>query len=208
MAVGGGYKLVAPCALLDKVSFSVRGKNNVVIFDDFSRLRNCVISIRGNNNLIHVGSWCGLNQVEFCVEDDNNEIVIGDHTGIHGKTHLAAIEGTKIHIGKDCMFSSDIHFRTGDSHSIVDLSGKRINESKDIVIGNHVWVGTKVTCLKGAVVPEHSIVGACSLVTGKHSVPNCVVAGVPAKIVKKDVDWSSARVPVGEIPSDFLATKT
>ena len=139
------------------------------------------------------------------MEKSGNEILLEEHVRILGKTHLAAIEGTKITIGKDCLFSSDIHFRTGDSHSVLDMEGRRINASEDIVVGEHVWVGTKVTCLKGAVIPPHSIVGACALVTGKFTRPNCVLAGVPAKVVKEQVDWSIARVPLGEKAPDFVA---
>ncbi|MBP2659028.1 MAG: hypothetical protein H6Q69_2060 [Firmicutes bacterium] len=39
------------------------------------------------------------------------------------------------------MFSHDVHIRNGDSHSIIDLqTKKRINFSKDIIIGDHVWI--------------------------------------------------------------------
>ena len=44
---------------------------------------------------------------------------------------------------------------------------------------------------------------ACALVTGKFTEPGCILAGVPAKVVKRDSDWSILRVPVGEIPEDF-----
>ena len=200
----GKGTVTTSCALLDKVDFHISGENNRVIIEDFSRLKNCAVYISGNNNTIRIGAWSTLIQAEFCIEDDGNEILLGEHTRILGKTHLAAIEGTKIIIGKDGMFSSDVHFRTGDSHSILDMDGKRINGSEDIVLGEHVWVGTKTTCLKGAMVPDHSIIGAGSLVTKKFSTPNCILAGVPAKIVKENVDWSIHRVPVGEVAPDFV----
>lgn len=199
-----GTKITTSCTMLDKVNFQIKGQNNVVIIEDFCRLKNCSIIISGNNNRIVIGKWSTLLNAELCIENSGNEILLGEHTRILGKTHLAAIEGTKIVVGKDAMFSSDIHFRTGDSHSILDMDGKRINASEDIVIGEHVWVGTKVTCLKGAKVPDHSIVGACALVSGKFDKPNCVLAGVPAKIVKENVDWSIHRVPLGEKAPDFM----
>ena len=191
--ISSGNSLNISCALLKKVDI-----------EDFCQLTNCAFYISGNNNTVRIGPWSTLINGEICIEDDGNEIILGEHTRILGKTHLAAIEGTKIVIGKDSMFSSDVHFRTGDSHSILDMSGKRINGSEDIVIGEHVWVGTKVTCLKGARVPDHSIIGACALVTGKFHTPNCVLAGVPAKIVKENVDWSMQRIPVGEVAPDFV----
>ncbi len=194
----------APCALLKKVDIRISGKNNRIIIEDFCQLKNCAIYISGSNNTIHIGAWSTLINAEICIEDDGNAVILEEHTRILGETHLAAIEGTKIIIGKDSMFSSGVHFRTGDSHSILNRNGERINGSEDIVIGEHVWVGTKVTCLKGVHVSDHCIIGACSLVTGKFEKPNCVLAGVPAKVVKENVDWSMQRIPVGQVALDFV----
>lgn len=198
---GKGNQILAPCALLQKVDIHFSGSGNRVMIEDFSVLKNVSMYISGDGNTIHIGPWCHLNRAEFCTEDAGNTITIGAHTRIMGQTHLAAIEGTQITIGEDCLFSSEVHVRTGDSHSVLNLQGKRINPSEDITIGNHVWMGTKTTCLKGAVIPDRSIVGACALVTGRFDQPNCALAGVPAKVVKRDVDWCLPRIPVEETVS-------
>ena len=132
------------------------------------------------------------------IEDDNNSIQIGEHTSLTGKTHLAAIEGTSIIIGDDCLFSSDLHFRTGDSHSIVDLNNNRINPSKDIVIGNHVWIGTKVTCLKNVKVSDNSVVAAGTILCKQHKESNVIIGGVPGKVIKQNINWTSKRIPIVE----------
>ena len=200
---GKNNRIEAPCALLKKVRITVHGNNNQIVIGDFVKLEGASIAIYGDNNRVEIGAWSTLMGTELHIEKHGGSIEIGEHTRILGKTHLAVLEGTSIRIGKDCLFSSDIHFRTGDSHSVLDLEGRRINPSEDITVGDHVWFGTKVTCLKGAKIPAHSIVGACALVTGKFDEPNCVLAGVPAKVVKKGVDWSISKVPVGEIAPDF-----
>ena len=197
-------RIVASCALLKKTNIKVSGSNNTIVVEDFAVLNKASIYIHGNNNTITIGPWSHLAGTDLFIEDSGNTITIGEKTKVLGKTHLAAIEGTRISIGKDCLFSSDVHFRTGDSHSVLNLEGRRINASADITVGDHVWVGTKVTCLKGAQIPDHSILAACSLVTGKFDTPNCVLAGVPAKVVKENVDWSIKRIPVGEIAADFV----
>ena len=57
-----------------------------------------------------------------------------------------------------------------------------------VIIGNHVWIGTRVTILKGVSVGEGFIIGAGSIVT--HDVPaHCMVAGNPARVIKIDVSW-------------------
>ncbi len=200
---GRSNQLIAPCALLKKCRICFGGKNNKVIVEDFSTLKGVEMYIYGDNNTVHIGPWCTLLKTEICTENSANQIKIGEHTKILGKTHLAAIEGTQIRIGRDCLFSSDVHIRTGDSHSVLDMQGRRINASRDISFGDHVWVGTKVTCLKGAEVPDHCILGACALVTGKFTQPNCVLAGVPAKVVKENVDWSLKRIGLGQTAADF-----
>lgn len=200
---GENNRIIAPCALLKKVKIRIKGSNNTIVVGDFAQLNGASIYINGSNNVITIGSWSYLGGTDLFVEDDGGQITIGERTKFLGKTHLAVIEGTSITIGKDCLFSSDIQFRTGDSHSVLDLQGRRINASEDIVIGDHVWVGTKAFCTKGAKVASHSIIGACALVTKAFEEPNCTLAGVPAKVVKHGVDWSIRRIPVGEIAPDF-----
>lgn len=193
---GTGNLVQIRCALLRGCRIYIHGNNNRIIVEDFSQLKNVSIHISGNNNTIHISKWCTLVDASFWMEDSGNTICLGEHTRILGKTELAAIEGTAIRIGGECLFSSGVHFRTGDSHSVVDLQGKRINPSRDIVIGNHVWIGTQVTCLKGAQVADDCIVGACALVTGTFPEGNCALAGVPAMIVRRDVNWDIRRLPV------------
>lgn len=118
----------------------------------------------------------------------------GRGTYFAGKIHLAAIEGTRIEIGNDCLFSSEIVFRTGDSHSILDMDGNRINASKDIIVGNHVWVGHRALINKGVTIEDDSIIGTGAIVTRSFCEKNVVIAGVPAKIIKSNVNWDVKRL--------------
>ena len=55
---------------------------------------------------------------------------------------------------------------------------------KPIKIGDNVWIGSNVTILQGITIGNGAIIGANAVVT--HDVPeNTVVAGVPAKIMRK-----------------------
>lgn len=128
------------------------------------------------------------------MENDLNQIIIGENTSLCGKIHLACTEGKKITIGNDCLFSSDIVFRTGDSHSLLNVDGQRINPSEDIKIGDHCWLGHRVLINKGVVISDNSTVGTGAVVTKKFDQGNCVIAGVPAKIVKQNTNWCSKRI--------------
>lgn len=188
---GGG---VHSTAILRKVRVANRGKDNHIEIGDRCQLVKCNMRFYGNNNRVVIDDNCYLNNVTFWVEDDNNVIHIKKRTSICGKTDLACIEGTEIEIGEDCLFSSNIIFRTGDSHSVLNLEGARINPSKKIMIGDHVWIGQNCFIGKGSEVAQNSIVGACAVVTRKFDRKNIAIAGNPAKIVKENIDWCSKRI--------------
>ena len=202
---GQDNRIEAPCALMKGTKIRISGHNNRVILEDFSVLDHGTVTIHGSNNTIRVGSWSRLNGTDLFIEDDGNRIEIGEHGRLYGYVELAAMEGTSITVGPDCLFSSDVRFRTGDSHSVLDLSGRRINASRSITVGEHVWFGRNVTLLKGAEIGSHCILGTGAVVTGKFPESNCSVAGVPAKVIKKGVDWSLRRIPLGETAEDFQA---
>ncbi|HCD2083279.1 TPA: acetyltransferase, partial [Escherichia coli] len=57
-------------------------------------------------------------------------------------------------------------------------------ESAPVYIGERVWIGENVTILPGACIGNGVVIGANSVVRGE--IPNnVIIAGVPAKIVKK-----------------------
>ena len=192
---GGGIKPDIVLSLLKGCKIVNRGANNRIIIGDYSRLINCTITISGSNNTIYIDNRCVCNHACFWIEDDNNSIRLGEHTALCGAIGLAAIEGTEIEIGKDCLFSSTIDIRTGDSHSLIQQGTKnRLNYSASVKIGNHVWIGTGVTILKGTSIADNCMVGAASLLCKQYSNPNCVIAGVPAKEVKRNIDWMEERI--------------
>ena len=200
---GDNNRIIAPCALMKKTSIRIKGSNNTIILGDFTRMDGASIYINGSNNVIQIGDWGYFCGTDLFIEDDGGSINIGNQAKVIGMTHMAVIEGTSITIGDGCIFSHDVHFRTGDGHSILDMQGRRINDSKDIVVGDHIWFATKVFCTKGSRIGSHSIVGTGALVTKAFEEPHCVLAGVPAKIVKRGVDWSMRRIPVGDVAADF-----
>ena len=80
--------------------------------------------------------------------------------------------------------------RNNDGHVILDkTTGEVLNPPEDIVIGDNVWVGARVMILKGAVVPNGSVVGAMAMVNKKFEEENILIAGVPAKKVRSNIEW-------------------
>ena len=75
-------------------------------------------------------------------------------------------------IGDNCMISFGSWIRNTDPHLVYDSSTYcRINPSKSVLIGDHVWIGQSCIILKGTVVGSGAILGAGSVVSGKKFLP-------------------------------------
>lgn len=174
-------------------TFHVDGKGNEIIIGRNCVIRNTTFFIWGNNNKIRIGDNCSLMGVELHVEQNSNEINIGNGTTFHGREgypiHMAVDEGSRIVIEDDCMLSNGIQIRSTDSHSIVDLQGYRLNRAEDIFIGKHCWISLGCIILKGTHIADCTVVAAGAVCTKKYLERNCIIAGNPAKVVKKEVDW-------------------
>lgn len=73
------------------------------------------------------------------------------------------------------------------SHNIGGSSARATFENeyyKDIEIGTGTWIGANSTILPGVRIGEGCVIAAGSMVN-KDVPDNCLVGGVPAKIIKK-----------------------
>ncbi len=176
---------------------SFYGKGNCVVIggEKTASICNCHIAMHGNNNRVIIEGGVGLKDLTIYCADENCEVRVMEDTQISGKTELAVMEGTKIEVGRDCLFSANITLRAGDSHSVIDATtGERINHSKDIIVGDHVWIGNTVIITKGTVIGNHSVVATGAVVTGKTFPENCAIGGNPAKVIKEGVSWLAQKI--------------
>jgi acetyltransferase-like isoleucine patch superfamily enzyme len=175
------------------VKLDIIGNNNTIRIGNKSKLCNLTIFMRGNNHILLIDENCILKAGDLWFEDDSNKILIGKGTTIESAQLAVTEVDSTISIGNDCMFSDGIVLRTGDSHAIIDITKNiKINSAKDIIIGNHVWLGSRSTILKGVFIGDNAIIAAGSVVT-KDVDSNSVAAGIPAKLVKRDVRWERNR---------------
>ena len=65
-----------------------------------------------------------------------------------------------------------------------DLYERQIITCKPVHIGKNAWIGAGATILPGVTVGDNAVVGAASVVT-KDVATNTIVAGNPAKLIKK-----------------------
>lgn len=93
----------------------------------------------------------------------------------------------EINIGNDVAISHNVIIRDSDNHSITGQSAF----SAPIIIGNHVWIGMNAIILKGVTIGDGAVIAAGSIVT--HDIPpNSLAAGIPAKVIRKNIEWGSA----------------
>lgn len=156
-------------------------------------MRNCNITIMGDNNTLLIENGVSMTEGRIVICDSNNSVFIGSNTTFNKNVVLDCMEGRKLTIGEKCLFSADIVVRTGDWHSIYDTNGKRINHSKDVMIGNHCWIGDRVSITKGGSLADGTVVGTGAIVTEKVEEINTVIAGNPAHILKNNIQWDAAR---------------
>lgn len=85
-----------------------------------------------------------------------------------------------ITIDDDTMIAANVQI-ISNNH---DLENRRVITCLPVHICRNVWIGAGSTILRGVTIGENSVVGAGSVVT-KDVEPNTIVAGNPAKVIKR-----------------------
>jgi len=117
-----------------------------------------------------------------CINNAVGDIIIGDHTriGLHNTIIGPVTIGSHVNLAQGITV-------TGLNHNF-DIPDKRIDEqgitTKPVVIGDDVWIGAGVVVLPGVNIGKHCVIAAGAVVT-KDVPDKCLVAGIPAKIIKR-----------------------
>ena len=121
---------------------------------------------------------------------DNCSFFTGENLAITECTGIVLYENnTHFECGNDVMISHGVTFRGSDGHAILSPTGTVLNRASKLKIGNHVWICQDSIFNKNAEIPDGCVVAARAVVTKKFSQQNCVLAGVPAKIVRENIHW-------------------
>lgn len=163
---------------------------NEIVFEESVCFRNISFYINGSRNRIVLRKNVKVvENLEIYVCGDDNSIEIGERTTIVS-AHIDLAEGGSVQIGRDCMFSANVDIFQSATHPVFDKgNGLRINPSKNIVIGNHVWIGKKAAFMTGFAIGDGSVVGYGSVSSGEFG-NNVTIAGSPARVLRKNVEWS------------------
>ena len=110
------------------------------------------------------------------------ELVLGSgYINGHGKIVCTSF----IEIGEGVAIADDVFIQDSEFHSIVREGFKVLDSVK---IGDHTWIGIRSTILKGVSIGDGSIIAAGSMVN-KSVPPKVLAAGIPARIVRENVEW-------------------
>ena len=140
----------------------------------------------GNHTIIQsnsiLGCWIKYGEQEF----SNASITIGNECSIGEYNHITACNkitiGDGLLTGRYVIISDNSHGGLIMEDSIIKPVKRSLKSKGEVVIGNNVWLGDKVAVLAGVHIGNNVIVAANAVVT-KDIPDNCIVAGVPGKVI-------------------------
>jgi acetyltransferase-like isoleucine patch superfamily enzyme len=129
--------------------------------------------------IMHVKMDRGAHIMSGVWLDCRGNLTIGEKSVINQRCRLDNRGGIKI--AKNVSISPEVYILTAD-HDIQHPAG--IGRTNNVVIGEHVFIGSRATILPGVNIGEGAVVAACACVT-KDVPPYSVVAGIPARVIKQ-----------------------
>lgn len=130
-----------------------------------------------------LGCWSQYGDQRF-----NPSITIGNHCCIGEYNHITACNkitiGDGLLTGRYVYIGDNSHGALSIEEAAVPPRERKLFSKGEIVIGRNVWIGDKATILAGVSIGDNAIIAANAVVT-KDVPSNCMVAGVPARIIKE-----------------------
>ena len=170
------------------------GSNNLLFAEDGVRLDHMKIHFAGSGSIVYLSE--SRHPYPLHIDIYNDSVLFIGKNNYFNNNPLAPdtiilSEQKHVFIGDDGLFSFGIWMRTADPHLIYSRqSRQRLNPSRSIYIGDHVWVGQNALILKGTRIESDCIIGAMSVVSGKQIPANTAWAGNPSRQISSDIYWS------------------
>ena len=156
----GKNSLLAPGAVINR-------PGNIAVGNGSSILRNCVLEVCRLDGCIEIGD--GVSLGEYIHITAAGKISIGNH----------------VLTGRFVLITDNSHgsCETREELMVPPLE-RPVAARGDVVIGNNVWIGDKVSILPGVHIGDGCVIGANSVVT-KDIPAYCIAVGNPCRIVKQ-----------------------
>lgn len=186
---------------LEQFEIKMMGDNNYLELHSFEGEGIVYVYMRGTNNVFRFGKsntvknsiginfWAAPN-----VEPNKSQIIIGDNNFFNGSGNsIIGPLTTKIVIGDGNLFAGNITVWGRNDHIVYDVkTKKRLNKDVDVDLGSNNWICEAVTILPGASLRTHSVVALGCILNKSIDEDNVLIAGVPAQVKKRGINWSRA----------------
>src|SRR5512139_311062 len=126
----------------------------------------------GQNSFIEPPFYCSYGQ----------NIYIGDRVFLN--VLCTILDCNEVHIGHHVMIGPAVQIYTAAHHLQVETRNQGLEVAKPIVIEDNVWIGGGAILLPGVRIGRNAVVGAGAVVP-RDVPPNTVVAGNPARVIRK-----------------------
>ncbi|MBN2158188.1 MAG: acyltransferase [Spirochaetes bacterium] len=152
---------------------TVWGIKNVIVYGPNISIGKNVVMVAADGHTTNISS--------LKMRGLEGRITIGDDVLVMNGVRISS--ASSITIGDGCMLANHAYLTDADWHDIHDRTSAP-GGTAPIVLERGAWVGDSAIVCKGVTIGENSIVGAGAVVT-RDVPPNVIVAGNPARIVKK-----------------------
>ncbi len=137
----------------------------------------------GRNAKVTLGRWSWLGH-DCKIRAHEGHVSIGAKSVLGQECTISAYQ--RISIGRECIIADRVMMIDFD-HGVVEVE-RPIREQgiykRDVEVGHNVWIGYGACLLRGVIVGNNSVIGTSAVVT--CDVPeNAVVAGIPARMIRK-----------------------
>lgn len=159
------------------------GLYNVGLFDN--KKSRSIWDVGPGSNINFKGTASFGSGSKLCVM--GGELIFGDHFGMTAESTIVCEKNIKF--GNEVLISWDTLIMDTDFHKVYK-NDKLKNPSRNINIGDNVWIGCRSTILKGSDVPDNSVIAAGTVVTKKLINKAAIYACNPAKLIGQDITWT------------------
>lgn len=174
MLAGESYNCLDPdlAAEREKTKALLRHYNLTEAAPERQTLLQQLLGHLGQNSIIEPPFYCSYGQ----------NIYLGEHVYLNFLCTI--LDNNTVHIGNHVMIgpSVQIYTATHPLQAQTRIQGWEI--AKPIVIEDNVWVGGGAILLPGIIIGRNAVVGAGAVVS-RNVLPNTVVAGNPARVIKE-----------------------
>jgi len=200
------YKFILGMSLIKTLYYCIRTKTNIFVYSkgncqihrtakisgegilcvnrsqyNFPYNKTGIFSMFKNSELIVNGKFTFYSGSQITVHE-NGKLILGSGA-INNDSKIGCAE--RIEIGNNVLIGDDVSIHDFDGHTI---EREGYNSSEPIIIEDNVWIGKRAIILKGVHIGEGAIVAAGAVVS-KNVPTGSIVAGVPAKVIKVNVNW-------------------